>query len=165
VQSAGSKSPLGSEFDKFLFAPLGEDENGLSVSIVSLFARLNLDPWREAGDLAALPADVAARRLIASLETLTDPMVRGEIAESMVPRLLALLPRRIPGSAQAPPVPDLPAAVHAGTRLGTLLLIISALVLLGSRLFASHGFAPGPAAVVHGPAALSNPSQTLPKAP
>jgi hypothetical protein len=76
MKSVVSKSTLGSEFDEFLFTPIGEDRNGLPLSVVSLFGRMNLDPWQEAGHLAALSADAAGKRLALSLDTLTDPTLR-----------------------------------------------------------------------------------------
>ena len=56
-----STSRLGTEFDDFLFAPLGEDRNGVPLSIVSLLGRMDLDPWREADSLAGLPAEAAVQ--------------------------------------------------------------------------------------------------------
>ena len=88
---------LGSEFDAFLFAPLGEDRNGLPLSVISHLARMNLDPWQEAGDLAALSTEAAARRLAVSLETLTDPILRQASSRTVVLNLLALLPHPNPG--------------------------------------------------------------------
>jgi hypothetical protein len=42
-------SPLiGPEFDEFLRASIGEDRNGTGLSVLSAFARLNVDPWQEA---------------------------------------------------------------------------------------------------------------------
>jgi hypothetical protein len=39
---------LGSEFDDFLFAPIGgQDRDGLMVSVLSALARVNFDPWQE----------------------------------------------------------------------------------------------------------------------
>lgn len=90
--SAAPRSPLGSEFNDFLFAPIGEDENGLILSVVSLLARMNLDPWEEARNLATLPAQAAGKRLALSLDSLTDPILRQAICETTVLRLLALLP-------------------------------------------------------------------------
>jgi hypothetical protein len=45
---SGSASRLGSEFDDFLFAPIGEDRNGMLLSVLSALARLDIDPWQEA---------------------------------------------------------------------------------------------------------------------
>jgi hypothetical protein len=41
-------SPLGSEFDDFLYASIGEDSNGVLLSVLSALARLDVDPWEEA---------------------------------------------------------------------------------------------------------------------
>ena len=35
---------LGSGFDAFLFAVIGEDRNGMALSVVSMLARMDLDP-------------------------------------------------------------------------------------------------------------------------
>jgi len=47
-----SISPLGSEFGIFLFAPIGKDRDGMLLSVVSALARLDVDPWQEADELA-----------------------------------------------------------------------------------------------------------------
>jgi hypothetical protein len=41
-------SPLGSEFDGFLYARIGEDSNGMLLSVLAALARLDVDPWEEA---------------------------------------------------------------------------------------------------------------------
>jgi hypothetical protein len=65
-----SLSPLGSEFDNFLFAPIGEDKNGMLLSVVSALARLDVDPWQEAGELARLPPESAIARLASRISAL-----------------------------------------------------------------------------------------------
>ncbi|MGO9740546.1 MAG: hypothetical protein ACLPN5_03340 [Roseiarcus sp.] len=35
---------LGREFDDFLFAPIGEDRNGTTLSVLSALARMEVDP-------------------------------------------------------------------------------------------------------------------------
>jgi hypothetical protein len=158
-----TKSALGSEFDAFLFAPLGEDRNGLPLSVISVLARMNLDPWQEAGDLATLPAEAAARRLAVSLDTLTDPVLRQANSRTVVLRLLALLPYRTP---IAVPVPgaDIAAVPPADfrARIGAVIVIMSAIALLGSQIIAAHRSAPMQPAVDHGAAVLAVPSPALP---
>ena len=50
-----SISVLGSEFDDFLFAPIGDDRNDMPLSVLSALARLDVDPWEEAAELARWP--------------------------------------------------------------------------------------------------------------
>jgi hypothetical protein len=137
--SAAPKPPLGCEFDNFLFAPIGEDQNGLTLSVVSLLARLNLDPWEEAASLATLPAQAAGKRLALSLDSLTDPTLRQAICETMVLRLLTLLPRRAPAAIATPltSVDDI-VAPYPGLGIRTIVLIVAAVVLLGAVIFAAH---------------------------
>jgi hypothetical protein len=56
-------SRLSSEFDDFLYAPIGEDTNGMLLSVLSALARADLDPWQEAARLAGLPEKYATARL------------------------------------------------------------------------------------------------------
>jgi hypothetical protein len=45
---------IGREFDPFLFASVGEDRHGQLLSVISVLARSDLDPWREAVGLARM---------------------------------------------------------------------------------------------------------------
>jgi hypothetical protein len=99
IEMSGSvrMSPLGSEFDSFLYAPIGEDGNGMPLSVLSALARLDVDPWEEAAQLAQLPEETAARKLASQIAALPNgSSVRPDPA-TIAPRLIALLPRR-PGS-------------------------------------------------------------------
>ena len=51
-----------SGLNEFLFAPVGTEANGMTLSLVSVFARLGNDPWLEAGRLAKLPISEATER-------------------------------------------------------------------------------------------------------
>jgi hypothetical protein len=163
-----AKSRLGSEYDAFLFAPLGEDRNGLPLSVISLLARMNLDPWQEAGDLATLPAEAAATRLSVSLDTLTDPILRQANSRTVVLSLLALLPHR---AAPAVPVPGAVIAAVAPAdfraRIGAVIVIMSAIALLGSQIIAAHRSAPGQPGVDHAAAVptLASPAQPTDQTP
>jgi len=53
-------SLLHSDLNDFLFAAVGQEQNGMPLNVVSGLTRLGLDPWEEAGRLAALPKAVAA---------------------------------------------------------------------------------------------------------
>jgi hypothetical protein len=54
---------LSPEFDAFLFAPIGVEGNGMSLSVMSALTRLNIDPWREAARLSQLSKEKAVEAL------------------------------------------------------------------------------------------------------
>lgn len=56
--------PYPPEFERFLYASVGEDRNGHVVTVLSTLARLGLDPWKETAHLVALGRDAARDRLV-----------------------------------------------------------------------------------------------------
>jgi hypothetical protein len=56
-------SVIPSEFNDFLFASIGEQENETPLSVLSALARLDVEPWQEAARLAQLPKDQAIQDL------------------------------------------------------------------------------------------------------
>lgn len=91
---AAPTASLGREFDGFLFAPIGEDANGMVLSVLSVLARLNIDPWREASKIAALPREAAIGHLAALLRKTTDASCGQRDPMAMARRLVLLLPTR-----------------------------------------------------------------------
>jgi hypothetical protein len=57
-----------SRYDRFLFAPICEEANGMQLSILSALARMDVDPWEEATRLAAMPEAIAERTLVSTLD-------------------------------------------------------------------------------------------------
>lgn len=91
---AHASTPIGldTRFDHFLQTPVGDDQKGTSVTVLSMLARLGVDPWREASDLAALPKGSAWERLDGLMARFTDvPSLIAERAD-VVTRLVASLP-------------------------------------------------------------------------
>ena len=84
----------GAEFNDFLFAPIGEDRNGVLVSVLSGLARLDVDPWQEAADLAQLPGETATQRLASLIGALRDGDPSYLDPRTIAMRLIALLPNR-----------------------------------------------------------------------
>jgi hypothetical protein len=80
------------QFNDFLFAPIGEERNGMSLTVLSALARLDLDPWLEADDLARMPKKAAADRMSALLSGLPERTLRYADADAIAGRLIALLP-------------------------------------------------------------------------
>ena len=88
----GSFRPLRPDLDRFLFATVGDEIDGVPLSVVSALTRLGLDPWQEAGRLSSLSNREAIEqlaRLIAELPGLFRPL--GE-AREIAGRLIQLLP-------------------------------------------------------------------------
>jgi len=88
---------INSEFNAFLFAPIGEEGNGMMLSVISALARLEIDPWEEAARLAALPKEIATT----ALNRLIDRLPRGLWVRSDVPEIAARLIELLPGGALA----------------------------------------------------------------
>jgi len=86
-------SLLGPEFYEFLFAPIGEERNGMLLSVVSALARLDIDPWQETAQLAQLPTAAATQRLTSFIAALPDRPAHQD-PRAIAAGLIALLPRR-----------------------------------------------------------------------
>jgi hypothetical protein len=84
----------GAEFNDFLFAPIGEDRNGMPVSVLSGLARLDMDPWQEAAQLAQSPRETATQRLASLIGALRDGESAYPDPPTIAARLIALLPQR-----------------------------------------------------------------------
>jgi hypothetical protein len=89
-----STARLGSEFNDFLFAPVGEDRSGMPLSVLSALARQDIDPWQEAANLAGLTKAFATLRLASMIAALPDGPSAHREPETIAARLIALLPRR-----------------------------------------------------------------------
>ena len=84
-----------SEFNAFLFAPIGEDRNGMLVSVLSGLARIDVDPWQAAAELAKLPGEVATKKLVSMIGALPDAAASYPDPGTIAARLIALLPRTL----------------------------------------------------------------------
>jgi len=130
---------LGHEFDAFLFASVDQETNGGSLSVLSVLARANVDPWREAADLARMPLDVANRWLTSLIAALPAgsavPLEPATIAD----RLIKLLPCGNPTSV-ASRANLLQTDPKLRSRTMTNMLLINAFVMVGA-LFAQWALA------------------------
>ncbi|SLN71604.1 hypothetical protein TRL7639_04257 [Falsiruegeria litorea R37] len=88
--------PDGSDYDAFLFAKVGEDRAGAAVTVLSVLARLDLEPWTEARELARLCREDAQVRLTTHFETITDIPALALASEGRAAKLVSLLPKRAP---------------------------------------------------------------------
>ncbi len=56
-------NPHPPEFERFLYASVGKDRRGYTVTVLSTLARLGLDPWKETAELVTLGRAAAQTRL------------------------------------------------------------------------------------------------------
>ncbi len=94
-------SLLHSDLNDFLFASVGDEQNGMPLNVISALTRLGIDPWDEAARLAALPKALAAEALATMIARL--PIARPPPSDDMVVshRLVELLPMRTHASTSA----------------------------------------------------------------
>src|SRR5439155_24862991 len=91
---------LHSDLNDLLFASVGEEQNGVTLSVVSALTRLGLDPWEEAARLTPLPKARAAEALAMLIARL--PICRTRSSDDLVisQRLVELLPDQKPAPLQ-----------------------------------------------------------------
>jgi hypothetical protein len=85
-------SLLHSDLNDFLFASVGDQQNGMPLNVVSALTRLDVDPWEEAARLSALPKALAAEALEPVIAR--SPIFRQQQSDNLVisRRLVELLP-------------------------------------------------------------------------
>lgn len=129
-------NPHPPEYERFLYAPVGEDRNGSAVTVLSALARLGLDPWTETAELATLGRDAARTRLGILLSRLRDVPALDLDQGKLARELSLLLPDRAPAQAGTRAIPAL-----AGGRLtsnGAIWAMIAILFVVVQILFGGN---------------------------
>jgi hypothetical protein len=130
-----SVSNLTLEFDKFLFARIDKNSEEAPLSVLSVLARLGLDPWEEAARLAQLPRLAAAKRLASMIAAIPGAPPAYLDARTVSDRLISLLPARPAVTA----LPRLEASVRSRSTLWfAVLIILAALLLVIKTIAANH---------------------------
>jgi hypothetical protein len=83
--------PLRPEFEEFLYSSIGELNDGVPSSVLSMLARQNLDPWEEAAHLAQLSRESAVFRLTSMISSAGGSSAVS--APETAARLMRLLPQ------------------------------------------------------------------------
>lgn len=162
MTGATSYSPLRSAFEDFLFATIGDDKNGMSLSVNSALARSGVDPWEEAATLARLPAETATRNLASLIAALPDGQFARPDPATTAARLIALLPR--PADTHIPSRTTLSgygAVINSAAFRYAILVLISMILMLGTLWLRSGRQAPIPvdqASGSHSGTAVGKPS-------
>ncbi|MGH7033477.1 MAG: hypothetical protein ACREFL_07090 [Stellaceae bacterium] len=137
-------SPLKSEFNDFLFAPIGEEKNGVVLTVLSALARLGVDPWQESASLGQLSPDKAAQRLGAIISGLPKGRWTESDAETIAARLVGLLPAK-----RASRLPSLDPASRKARVPSRLMAFLFVAAIGGLMFFAVANYV-HPAAVGNG---------------
>lgn len=125
-------SPLTSEFNEFLFAPIGDESNNAVVTVLSAFARLGTDPWQEAARLAQLPRQAAVQFLTSMIAELPNGNWPRSETGAIAARLVELLPRK----RVLPVLPVVPRTLRRGkVPAASWLGLVLILVLLAGLIF------------------------------
>jgi hypothetical protein len=82
------------EFDEFLFATVGDEINGVPLSVISALTLLGLDPWQEAGRLSSLSHREAVEQLARLIAELPGGSRPGGEVRKIAAGLISLLPAR-----------------------------------------------------------------------
>ena len=120
---------------EFLFAAVGTEANGMTLSLVSVFARLGNDPWQEAARLADLPKSEAIERLahiIAGMPTSVWPL---PAATAIATSLIALLPSQSGKSGYNLRASTIATKAGHALRVGFVVLIVAFAGAFASGLF------------------------------
>lgn len=120
-------------YDGFLFSEIGEQKNGMSLSMASALIRLGLDPWLEARRLAALSAGEAVSAVIGLIQRMTDLAAPATELPKLAVGLVDLLRCGGPQPVPVVRVPGVPVWLFEPRWLAALVAIV--LVVVASKLF------------------------------
>lgn len=84
--------PLRPDLDRFLFAEVGNEVEGVPLSVISALTRLGLDPWEEAGRLSSFSDREATEQLARLIGDLRGHADHRRDAREIATGLVALLP-------------------------------------------------------------------------
>jgi len=124
-------APLRTDLNDFLHAPIAQDANGISLTVLSVLARSGVDPWAEAAELADLSRDLATEKLISLLAGVPNGPSPGADTVTLASRLVALLhPSRRPRPAAAGAAPPTAAEEEQPRRVSRPIYYLLALIFV-----------------------------------
>jgi hypothetical protein len=121
---------INSEFNDFLYAPIGDEGNGMTLSVISALTRLDIDPWREAARLSALSRERAVQALAPIIARLPGGLWTPADSRDIAARLVAFLPRHDVAAPSGPIT-----AGSAGKPNPKAILLVVSLAFLAAALF------------------------------
>jgi hypothetical protein len=122
------------EFDRFLFASVGEEAEGVPLSVLSALSRLDLDPRDEAARLSRLTKEAAAEQLARMIARLSDRRwtlsearrIAGGLIERLPPPTIAGKRHRFePGASPTPGSKAWPYLIYLALLIALLVGLIA----------------------------------------
>jgi hypothetical protein len=129
--------PLRPDLDDFLFAPVGEERDGIPLSVISALTRLGLDPWDEATRLSSLERREAVDQLSSMIARLP-----GTLRSSEAPEIAVGLVELLPTSSTCEPAELRRSGRRKSAPLTTFWLICFLLVAAALVIMAANGELP-----------------------
>ena len=126
---AASTSFVSAELSDFLYAPIGSENNGMTLSVLSALTRLNIDPWDEAAQLCELPKHAAATRLCSLIARLPAGSWTHADCQAIAEHLIEFLPHRSSSPQDA--------RGSRGINLSAVMIIIAVALGLAALLIAA----------------------------
>jgi hypothetical protein len=143
-------SLLNSEFNDFLFAPIGEESNNTVLTVLSALARLGIDPWQESARLAQLSVEKATQRLTSIISGLPNGSWAQSDAGAIAARLVKFLPRK-----RASESPSRGTA-RLSRPVSVRIVMVLAAAVLGGLIFASFSKLQNPPPAANAPVPTTN---------
>jgi hypothetical protein len=132
------------DFDAFLFANVDDVARDVPLRVVSVLARLDLDPWAEAAELTLMFKETAVERLTALLTNLPDSSPTGADSRTIASRLIGLLPTTA-GHTSGWSVPDEERGAPVAANFALVFMFSMIVVMIVSAMVhLAEGPTPGP---------------------
>jgi len=137
-------APLRPDLDDFLFATVGEERDGMPLSVISALTRLGLDPWAEATRLSSMETREAVEQLVPIIVRLPGERWASSEIRKIALRLVELLPSTSASHAATDAAPQSRAKIAPSKAfwLVCFLLLATAIVSMaanGDLSFGGHG--------------------------
>jgi hypothetical protein len=121
-------APFRPDLNNFLFAAVGEERNGIPLSMMSALAQLDLDPWEEAGRLSNLAKQEAIERLTGLILRLPGLRRSSPEAKQIAAALVDALPKHNGDGGPAKKIPRAaPRNIASGKAFWLICLAVAAI--------------------------------------
>jgi hypothetical protein len=131
VSKVGSSASSNADFERFVYADVATEPNGMELSVLSALSRRGLDPWQEAQRLAQLPPFAAADGLAQILRAVPAVQALRLDVKVIAERLVALLSVRstVTGGQSPSKLAATPVQVPRGLTLVMMAAIFGGLLM------------------------------------